>query len=73
LPENQWRLFEKKTPHRVKPLLYIIACLLTGIHMMRSGQVETNLLTLNEELRSPQVAGSLSRARWPEPETDNLT
>ncbi|MBW3635502.1 MAG: nucleotidyltransferase domain-containing protein [Armatimonadetes bacterium] len=45
--ENQWRLFEKKAP-RVKPLLYIYRVLLTGIHLMRSGELECNLVHLNE-------------------------
>ncbi len=46
--ENQWRLFEKKSPPRVKPLLYIYRVLLTGIHLMRSGELECNLPVLNE-------------------------
>jgi hypothetical protein len=53
--ENQWKLFEKKTPHRVKPLLYIYRVLLSGIHMMRSGEIETNLRVLNDEFGSSQV------------------
>jgi hypothetical protein len=69
--ENQWRLFEKKTPHRVKPLLYIYRVLLTGIHMMRTGAVETNLLTLNDELQSPQVADLIAR-KIAEPEQTTL-
>lgn len=54
--ENQWRLFERKTPHRVKPLLYIYRVLLTGIHLMKSGEIETNLLALNDEFRSSHIA-----------------
>lgn len=46
--ENQWRLFEKKSPPRVKPLLYIYRVLLTGIHLMQSGNLECNLVHLNE-------------------------
>ena len=33
----------------VKPLLYAIRSYLTGIHLMRAGEVEPNLVTLNEE------------------------
>ena len=40
---TQWRLFEKESPRRVKPLLYVFRVLLTGIHLMRSGEVEANL------------------------------
>src|SRR5881397_3752268 len=33
---NQWKLFEKERPRRVKPLLYVFRVLLTGIHLMRA-------------------------------------
>lgn len=46
--ENQWRLFEKERPRRLKPLLYVFRVLLTGIHLMRSGEVEANLARLND-------------------------
>jgi len=46
--ETQQRLFEKESPPKVKPLLYIYRVLLTGIHLMRTGEVEANLLRLNE-------------------------
>jgi predicted nucleotidyltransferase len=49
--ENQWHLFQKKAPPRVKPLLYIYRVLLTGIHLMQSGQLECNLSTLNEHFK----------------------
>jgi len=38
------KLFAKESPPRVKPLLYIYRVLLTGIHLMRTGQVESQLL-----------------------------
>ena len=47
--ETQWKLFSKENPPRVKPLLYVYRVLLTGIHLMRTGEVQANLLTLNEE------------------------
>lgn len=47
--ETEWKLFLKESPRRVKPLLYVYRVLLTGIHLMRTGQVEANLLTLNAE------------------------
>jgi predicted nucleotidyltransferase len=53
--QTQWRLFEKESPPKVKPLLYIYRVLLTGIHLMRSGEVEANLVRLNEVYRLPQV------------------
>ena len=48
---NQWKLFTKEDPPRVKPLLYIFRVLLTGIHLMRTGEIEANLLTLNQEAK----------------------
>ena len=46
--ENQWKLFEKEHPRRIKPLLYVYRVLFTGIHLMQTGEVEANLVTLNE-------------------------
>lgn len=45
---TQWKLFSKEFPPRVKPLLYVFRVLLTGIHLMRTGEVEANILRLNE-------------------------
>ncbi len=52
---TQWKLFEKESPPRVKPLLYVYRVLLTGIHLMRTGEVEANLNRLNETARLPQL------------------
>ncbi len=46
--ETQWKLFEKENPPRVKPLLYVYRVLLTGIRLMQTGEVEANLVRLNE-------------------------
>lgn len=54
--ETQWDLFSKENPPRVKPLLYVYRVLLTGIHMMRTGTVEANLVKLNEEYRLPYIS-----------------
>ncbi|WP_369270120.1 nucleotidyltransferase domain-containing protein [Streptomyces sp. R11] len=44
---TQWRLFEKTG--ELKPLLYTFRVLLTGIHLMRSGEVQPHLPTLVRE------------------------
>ncbi len=54
--ETQWKLFDKDRPRRVKPLLYVYRVLLTGIHLMRSGEVEANLVGLNESFKLPYIA-----------------
>ncbi|HEX6983930.1 MAG TPA: nucleotidyltransferase domain-containing protein [Planctomycetaceae bacterium] len=59
--ETQWRLFEKESPPKVKPLLYVYRTLLTGIRLMRTGEVEANLLRLNEEARLPYVDDLVGR------------
>ena len=59
--DTQWRLFEKESPRRVKPLLYVYRVLLTGLHLMRTGRIETNLLTLNEHHRLPYVPELVQR------------
>lgn len=47
--KTQWRLFSKAETPRVKPLLYVFRVLLTGIHLMQTGEIEANLVTLNEK------------------------
>ena len=51
--ETQWKLFQKADPPHVKPLLYVYRVLLTGIHLMRTGNIEANLVRLNEEATLP--------------------
>jgi uncharacterized protein len=58
---NQWRLFQKENPPRVKPLLYVFRVLLTGIHLMETGEVEANLRTLNSKFRLPFITELIER------------
>ncbi len=59
---NQWRLFEKESPRRVKPLLYVYRVLLTGIHLMRSGEVNASLPECNAlTLRLPYLDDLVAR------------
>lgn len=44
--ETQWKRFEKEVPHRIKPLLYTFRVLLTGLHLMRTGELVAHLPTL---------------------------
>ena len=52
---TQWKLFQKDHPPKVKPLLYVYRVLLTGIHLMRTGLVEANLVRLNEHAKLPYI------------------
>jgi hypothetical protein len=47
---NQWMLFEKEEPRRVKPLLYVYRVLLTGIRLMRTGEVNASLPECSREM-----------------------
>jgi predicted nucleotidyltransferase len=49
--ETQWNLFLKEKQPRVKPLLYVFRVLLTGIHLMRTGEIEANLPGLNNDFK----------------------
>src|SRR4051812_7536124 len=59
--ETQWRLFQRDEPPRVKPLLYVYRVFLTGIHLMRTGDVEANLGRLNESFRLPYIPELIER------------
>jgi hypothetical protein len=59
--DTQWKLFDKERPRRVKPLLYVYRVLLTGIHLMRAGEVEANLVHLNAEGKLSYIDDLIAR------------
>ncbi|WP_338899081.1 nucleotidyltransferase domain-containing protein [Streptomyces sp. TG1A-60] len=59
---TQWRLFEKTG--ELKSLLYTFRVLLTGIHLMRSGEVRAHLPTLLPEIgEAPEYLPDLVAAK----------
>ncbi|MEV7321127.1 DNA polymerase beta superfamily protein [Streptomyces sp. NPDC093970] len=59
---TQWRLFEKTG--ELKPLLYTFRVLLTGIHLMRGGEVQAHLPSLVAEVaESPAYLPELIAAK----------
>ncbi|MGW3267653.1 nucleotidyltransferase domain-containing protein [Streptomyces sp. NPDC001056] len=58
---TQWRLFEKTG--ELKPLLYTFRVLLTGIHLMRTGEVQAHLPTLIKESDAPSYVSELIAAK----------
>ncbi|MFG2994429.1 DNA polymerase beta superfamily protein [Streptomyces sp. NPDC048257] len=59
---TQWRLFEKAA--ELKPLLYAFRALLTGIHLMRSAEVQAHLPTLLAEVpEAPPYLAALIEAK----------
>lgn len=69
---TQWKLFSKESPPRVKPLLYVYRVLLTGIHLMRTGEIEANVVRLNESAKLPFI-DDLVRLKLEGPEKGQLT
>ena len=59
--KTQWRLFEKEIPRKVKPLLYVYRVLLTGIHLMQTGEIEANLVNLNQEFNLSYIPDLIAR------------
>ncbi len=58
---SQIKLYRKENPHRTKPLLYIYRVILTGLHLMRTGQLEPNLIRLNEVFKLPYIPDLIAR------------
>jgi uncharacterized protein len=58
---TQWQLFAKESPPRVKPLLYVYRVLLTGIHLMQTGEIEASLVKLNQIFQLPQLPELIER------------
>jgi len=58
---SEWKLFAKEDRRRTKRLLYLYRVLLAGIHLMRTGEVEANLVHLNEGFRLPYLADLIAR------------
>lgn len=53
--------FEKETAKKAKTLLYAYRVVLTGIHMLETGEVEPHLPTLNERFRVPFIPELIAR------------
>jgi predicted nucleotidyltransferase len=59
--DTQWKLFLGENPPRVKPLLYVYRVLLTGLWLLRTGEIEANLANLNETFRIPGLVDLMAR------------
>ncbi|MFG2476975.1 DNA polymerase beta superfamily protein [Streptomyces fagopyri] len=58
---TQWRLFGRTG--ELKPLLYTFRVLLTGVHLMRSGEVQADLRALVAEAGAPPYLPDLMAAK----------
>ena len=61
--KTQWGLFTKDPVARVKPLLYVYRVLMTGIHLLRTGEVQSDLAVLNADARLSHVDALIQRKR----------
>jgi uncharacterized protein len=59
--KTQWELCTKESPTRVKPLCYVYRVLLTGIHLLRTGELQANLRVLNAAARLAHVDDLIAR------------
>lgn len=60
---TQWRLFTGESPPRTKPLLYVYRVLLTGLHLLRTGEVQADLAVLEQDTKLAGVAELIARKR----------
>lgn len=71
LAETQRKLFAKADRPQAKTLLHIYRALLTGLHLMRTGEIEANVVRLNETARLPYIDELIGR-KTAGPETSML-
>jgi len=58
---NQMALMQKQSPPRLKDLLYVYRVLLTGIHVLQTGEIEANLRHLNAHFHLPDIDELIAR------------
>ncbi|HEY2784396.1 MAG TPA: nucleotidyltransferase domain-containing protein [Fimbriiglobus sp.] len=63
---TQRNLLEKEKVKKAKSILYAYRVVLTGIHLLRTGEVESHLPTLNEELRFEFIPELIERKKLAE-------
>ena len=69
--QTQRGMFEKETAKKAKTLLYAYRVVLTGIHLLETGEVQAHLPTLNERFGLPFIPELI--ARKASAETGTLT
>src|SRR5205085_2609955 len=60
---TQRKLLDKQQPRRVKAVLYAYRVVLTGIHLLRTGEVEAHLPRLAEEYGRPFLGDLIAQKR----------
>lgn len=60
---GRWKAFTSEEPKRVKTLLYVYRVLLTGTHLMSTGEVECNLVHLAKDRHVEGIDALIDRKR----------
>jgi predicted nucleotidyltransferase len=60
---TQRKLLERQEPKRIKSVLYAYRVVLSGIHLLRTGEVEANLPRLAEEYKMPFLKDLIAQKR----------
>jgi predicted nucleotidyltransferase len=58
---TQRKLMDKQAELRAKTLLYAYRVVMTGVHLLETGEVESHLPTLNERFRVPHIPELIAR------------
>ena len=69
---TQRKLLEKETNKKAKSLLYAYRVLMTGLHLMKTGEVETNVMTLNNDVALPFLEELIAMKRQEKIELKDL-
>jgi predicted nucleotidyltransferase len=69
---TQRKLLNKQQPRILKTLLYAYRVVLTGVHLLRTGEVEPYLPRLAEEYRQPFLADLIARKKQEKGPAENL-
>jgi predicted nucleotidyltransferase len=59
--QTQLKLLEKEEIKKAKTLLYAYRVVLTGIHLLRTGEVQANIVELNREFKLPFIDELIAR------------
>ena len=60
---GEWLKFVNAPTKPVKRVLYVFRVFMTGIHLMRTGEVEANIIKLNEDFRFPYINDLIAQKR----------
>ncbi len=55
MSQNRWKAFAESEDKEAKPLLYAFRALLTGLHLLRTSEVEADINKLNDVYRLPFI------------------